>query len=161
MRGMSKQALAQAMDFDSPYVSHMESGRHKPGGDFARLADEALNAGKAIWRRWATTSRPGPRRHGERRSPTPCSLRNAHDVPLLDQLSLRCAISHRSPVALLRRRSANGFGTHEAGKLREHASRRFKSCRGHRTQGQSRRYPLPGWPFAVSGAVPHACRSKP
>ncbi|MFD7055964.1 hypothetical protein ACFWBS_43890 [Streptomyces mirabilis] len=118
------------MDFDSPYVSHMESGRRMPGGDFARLADEALNAGKAIWRRWATTSRPGPRRHGERRSPTPCSLRNAHDVPLLDQLSLRCAISHRSPVALLRRRSANGFGTHEAGKLREHASRRFKSCRG-------------------------------
>ncbi|KPI06365.1 helix-turn-helix transcriptional regulator [Streptomyces mirabilis] len=37
---MSKQALAQAMDFDSPYVSHMESGRHKPGGDFARLALE-------------------------------------------------------------------------------------------------------------------------
>ncbi|MDU8991980.1 helix-turn-helix transcriptional regulator [Streptomyces mirabilis] len=46
---MSKQALAQAMDFDSPYVSHMESGRRMPGGDFARLADEALNAGKAIW----------------------------------------------------------------------------------------------------------------
>ncbi|MET7892961.1 helix-turn-helix domain-containing protein [Streptomyces mirabilis] len=104
MRGMSKRALAQAMDFDPSYVSHMESGRHKPGGDFAR------------------------------RSPTPCSIRNAHDAPLLDQLSLRCAISHRSPVALLRRRSANGFGTHEAGQLREHASRRFKSCRGHRTQ---------------------------
>ncbi|MCX5090920.1 helix-turn-helix domain-containing protein [Streptomyces sp. NBC_00365] len=50
---MSKRALAQAMDFDSSYVSHMESGRHKPCGDFARLADEALNAGKAIWRRWA------------------------------------------------------------------------------------------------------------
>ncbi|WP_443077783.1 helix-turn-helix domain-containing protein [Streptomyces sp. NBC_01450] len=110
MRGMSRRALAQAMDFDSSYVSHMESGRHKPGGDFARLADEALNAGKAIWRRWATTSRPGPRRHGERRSPTPCSIRNAHDVPLLGQLSLRRAISHRSPVAPLRRRSANGFG---------------------------------------------------
>jgi hypothetical protein len=128
MRGMSKQALAQAMDFDSSYISHMESGRHKPGGDFAR------------------------------RSPTPCSIRNAHDVPLLDQLSLQCAISHRSPVALLRRRSANGFGTHEAGKPREHASRRFESCRGHGTQGQSRRCPLPGRLFAVSGAVPHACR---
>ncbi|MER5820830.1 hypothetical protein ABT086_00530 [Streptomyces mirabilis] len=34
------------MDFDSPYVSHRESGRHKPSGDFARLADEALNAGR-------------------------------------------------------------------------------------------------------------------
>ncbi|WP_181648619.1 hypothetical protein [Streptomyces sp. WAC00263] len=34
------------MDVDSPYVSHRESGRHKPGGDFAHLADEALNAGR-------------------------------------------------------------------------------------------------------------------
>lgn len=39
--------FAQAMDFDSPYVSHRESGRHKPGGDFARLADEALNSRQA------------------------------------------------------------------------------------------------------------------
>ena len=52
VRGLSKRALAQAMGFDPSYVSHMESGRHKPSEDFARLADEALNAGKAIWRRW-------------------------------------------------------------------------------------------------------------
>ncbi|MFE3382659.1 helix-turn-helix domain-containing protein [Streptomyces anulatus] len=52
VRGMSKRALARAMGFDPSYVSHVESGRHKPSEDFARLADEALNAGKSIWRRW-------------------------------------------------------------------------------------------------------------
>lgn len=52
VRGMSKRALALAMGFDPSYVSHVESGRHKPSEEFSRLADEALNAGKAIWRRW-------------------------------------------------------------------------------------------------------------
>ncbi|WNI31274.1 helix-turn-helix transcriptional regulator [Streptomyces sp. ITFR-6] len=52
VRGMSKRALARAMGFDPSYVSHMESGRHKPTEEFARLSDETLNAGKAIWRRW-------------------------------------------------------------------------------------------------------------
>ncbi|MFF3750966.1 multiprotein-bridging factor 1 family protein [Streptomyces sp. NPDC002018] len=52
VRGLSKRALATAMRFDPSYVSHVESGRHKPSEDFARRADEAMNAGKAIWRRW-------------------------------------------------------------------------------------------------------------
>ncbi|MEE1829271.1 helix-turn-helix transcriptional regulator [Streptomyces sp. BE20] len=52
VRGLSKRALARQMGFDPSYVSHVESGRHKPTEDFARRADEALNAGKAIWRRW-------------------------------------------------------------------------------------------------------------
>ncbi|WP_406202697.1 helix-turn-helix domain-containing protein [Kitasatospora sp. NBC_01560] len=52
VRGLSKRALAGKMGFDPSYVSHMESGRHKPTEEFARLADETLNAGKAIWRRW-------------------------------------------------------------------------------------------------------------
>ncbi|MFE7141121.1 hypothetical protein ACFVAG_25525 [Streptomyces sp. NPDC057644] len=29
--------------------------------DFARLADEALNAGKSIWRRWRTCEKTGAR----------------------------------------------------------------------------------------------------
>ncbi|MFE2727572.1 multiprotein-bridging factor 1 family protein [Kitasatospora sp. NPDC059327] len=64
VRGLSKRALAREMGFDPSYVSHVESGRHKPTEDFARRADEALNAGKAIWRRWTeydagrTRSRP-------------------------------------------------------------------------------------------------------
>ncbi|MEV0317143.1 helix-turn-helix domain-containing protein [Streptomyces sp. NPDC050658] len=49
---MSKRTLALAMGFDPSYVSHVESGRHNPSEEFSRLADEALNAGKAIWRRW-------------------------------------------------------------------------------------------------------------
>ncbi|MEV0599862.1 helix-turn-helix transcriptional regulator [Streptomyces sp. NPDC050315] len=52
VRGMSKRALALAMGFDPSYVSHMESGRTEPREEFSRRADEALNAGKAIWKRW-------------------------------------------------------------------------------------------------------------
>ncbi|MEU6442479.1 hypothetical protein [Streptomyces sp. NPDC047046] len=33
-------------------MSHVESGRHKPTGDFARRAEETLNAGKALGKRW-------------------------------------------------------------------------------------------------------------
>jgi transcriptional regulator with XRE-family HTH domain len=54
VRGLSKRALALQMGFDPSYVSHIESGRHKPTEDFARLADEKLNAGKAIWQRFTT-----------------------------------------------------------------------------------------------------------
>ncbi|MGW1629146.1 peptide deformylase [Streptomyces anthocyanicus] len=52
VRGMSKKVLAERMGFHPSYVSHMESGRTKPSEDFARRADETLNAGKAIWHRW-------------------------------------------------------------------------------------------------------------
>ncbi|GAA2875042.1 helix-turn-helix domain-containing protein [Streptomyces mexicanus] len=52
VRGMPKKVLAELMGFHASYVSHMESGRHKPTEDFARRADETLNAGKAIWRKW-------------------------------------------------------------------------------------------------------------
>ncbi|MFI5689752.1 helix-turn-helix domain-containing protein [Streptomyces sp. NPDC051636] len=52
VRGILKKALAELMGFHPSYVSLMESGRHKPTADFARRAEETLNAGKAIWRRW-------------------------------------------------------------------------------------------------------------
>ncbi|MHC0430419.1 helix-turn-helix domain-containing protein [Streptomyces sp. O3] len=64
---MSKRALALAMGFDPSYVSHVESGRHKPTEEFARLADEHLNAGKAIWRRWCDYEQARTR---TRRQPT-------------------------------------------------------------------------------------------
>ncbi|MFE2106563.1 multiprotein-bridging factor 1 family protein [Kitasatospora sp. NPDC059463] len=68
VRGLPKRELARQMGFDPSYVSHMESGRHKPTEDFGRRAEEILNAGKAIWRRWleyeAAKSRAAP-------SPTP------------------------------------------------------------------------------------------
>lgn len=52
VRGKSQRKLADAMGFAPSYVSHIESGRHRPTEGFARRADEVLNAGKAIWRRW-------------------------------------------------------------------------------------------------------------
>ncbi|MEU3030013.1 helix-turn-helix domain-containing protein [Streptomyces incarnatus] len=69
MRGMSKRALAQAMGFDPSYVSHVESSRHRPTEEFARLADEALNAGKAIWRRWCDYEQAKTREARAKRPP--------------------------------------------------------------------------------------------
>lgn len=44
-RGLSKKQLAAEMGFDPSYVSHVEARRHRPTEDFARRADQALDAG--------------------------------------------------------------------------------------------------------------------
>ncbi|UGQ10416.1 helix-turn-helix domain-containing protein [Yinghuangia sp. ASG 101] len=72
VRGMSKRALAHAMGFDPSYVSHMESGRHKPSEDFARIADDALSAGKRIWRRWRDYEQARIRAGSARRALAAC-----------------------------------------------------------------------------------------
>ncbi|MGA4840534.1 helix-turn-helix domain-containing protein [Streptomyces sp. G45] len=78
VRGMSKRALALAMGFDPSYVSHVESGRHKPTEEFARLADEHLNAGKAIWRRWCDYEQARTR---TRRQPAAPPAQRRHEQP--------------------------------------------------------------------------------
>ncbi|MCR8944095.1 helix-turn-helix transcriptional regulator [Streptomyces sp. OUCMDZ-4982] len=91
---MSKRALALAMGFDPSYVSHVEPGRHKPSEEFSRLADEALDAGKAIWRRWcdyeqakARTRRPAASPPAQRRPEQPYATGSAlvveHDAARL------------------------------------------------------------------------------
>lgn len=91
--GMAKKTLAAVMGFDPSYVSHMESGRHKPTEDFARRADEALNAGKVIWKRWcdyeaakARTAKQMPpiRRRTEQPYATGSALIVEHDAARLD-----------------------------------------------------------------------------
>lgn len=62
--GLAKRALAVKMGFDPSYVSHIEAGRHKPTEDFARKADDALNSGDAIWRRWRDYETVRTRGHG-------------------------------------------------------------------------------------------------
>lgn len=52
VRGMSKKRLAAQMGFDPSYISHVESGRHRPTEDFARRAESVLNSSHALWRRW-------------------------------------------------------------------------------------------------------------
>ncbi|MFI9206121.1 peptide deformylase [Streptomyces sp. NPDC053048] len=95
VRGLSKRALASAMGFDPSYVSHVESGRHKPTEDFARRADEALGAGKAIWKRWCdyeaakarggrTAAPPTPRAAAEQPYATGSALVVEHDAARLD-----------------------------------------------------------------------------
>jgi len=95
VRGMAKKALAELMGFHPSYVSHVESGRHKPTEDFARRADETLNAGKAIWRRWseyesararqttAAAAVPAPRQ-AEQPYATGSAIVVAHDAARLD-----------------------------------------------------------------------------
>lgn len=96
VRGMPKKALAELMGFHPSYVSHVESGRHKPTEDFARRADETLNAGKAIWRKWCdyetakarearanTTAVSAPRR-SEQPYATGSAIVVEHDAARLD-----------------------------------------------------------------------------
>ncbi|MGV9576695.1 helix-turn-helix domain-containing protein [Streptomyces sp. NPDC003509] len=94
VRGLAKRELARRMGFDPSYVSHVESGRHKPTEDFARRAEEALNAGKAIWKRWLeyetarapvapTAVAPAPRR-SEQPYATGSAIVVEHDAARLD-----------------------------------------------------------------------------
>jgi transcriptional regulator with XRE-family HTH domain len=71
-RGLSKRALAAAMGFDPSYVSHVEGRRHRPTEDFARRAENALDAGGVIWESYAAyeavrQSAPTPRAPMQRR----------------------------------------------------------------------------------------------
>jgi len=53
-RGLSKKNLAAAMGFSASYLSHIEAGRMNASEQFARKAEEALDAGgelAAAWRR--------------------------------------------------------------------------------------------------------------
>jgi transcriptional regulator with XRE-family HTH domain len=51
-RGLSKKQLAAQMGFDPSYVSHVEARRHRPTADFARRAEQVLQAGGALWRQF-------------------------------------------------------------------------------------------------------------
>jgi transcriptional regulator with XRE-family HTH domain len=51
-RGLSKKALAELMANDRTYVSHIEGCSLAPTEDFTRRAEDALNAGGALWGRW-------------------------------------------------------------------------------------------------------------
>ncbi|WP_435245819.1 helix-turn-helix domain-containing protein [Streptomyces sp. NRRL F-5630] len=94
VRGLSKRGLALKMGFDPSYVSHVESGRHKPTGDFARRSEETLNAGKALWKRWldyeaaknrtAPAAAPPAPRRPEQPYATGSAIIVAHDGARLD-----------------------------------------------------------------------------
>ncbi|WP_327643720.1 helix-turn-helix transcriptional regulator [Micromonospora zamorensis] len=51
-RAMSKKSLASRIGFDPSYVSHIESGRHKPTEEFARRVEAVLESGNRIWQRY-------------------------------------------------------------------------------------------------------------
>jgi peptide deformylase/transcriptional regulator with XRE-family HTH domain len=67
VRGMSRTAVAVAMGYSRSYVSKVESGHERPSREFAKAADDALNAGGALRRAWREheahrpiTARPAP-----------------------------------------------------------------------------------------------------
>jgi peptide deformylase len=67
VRGMSRTAVAVAMGYSRSYVSKVESGHERPSREFAKAADDALNAGGALRRAWReheahrpVTGRPAP-----------------------------------------------------------------------------------------------------
>jgi transcriptional regulator with XRE-family HTH domain len=53
VRGFSQKRLAHAMGYDASYVSKIETGHQNPTRDFARRADEILEAGGGLIRRWS------------------------------------------------------------------------------------------------------------
>ncbi|WP_093802096.1 peptide deformylase [Streptomyces sp. Wb2n-11] len=55
VRGLSKAALAQRLNIDPSYVSHLEAGREHGSSQLARRADTELDAGGALWRAWQRT----------------------------------------------------------------------------------------------------------
>ncbi|MGF1426859.1 helix-turn-helix domain-containing protein [Kitasatospora sp. LaBMicrA B282] len=105
VRGLPKRELVHRMGFDPSYVSHVESGRHKPTEDFARRAEEILNAGKGIRRRWldyegaksrmtASAVPPSPRRP-EQPYATGSAIIVAHDGAHLDYDGSRYRLTMR------------------------------------------------------------------
>jgi transcriptional regulator with XRE-family HTH domain len=113
VRGLSKKALATLMGFHPSYISHLEAGRHRPTADFARRADETLNAGKAIWRRWSdyetarardgavpaqATPAPPPAPRGEQPYAASSALLVEHDAARLDYDGQRYRLAMRRLV---------------------------------------------------------------
>ncbi|MFF7644079.1 helix-turn-helix domain-containing protein [Streptomyces canus] len=54
-RGLSKKALADRLNVDRSYISHLEAGREHGSPALARRADTELDAGGALWTAWQGT----------------------------------------------------------------------------------------------------------
>jgi transcriptional regulator with XRE-family HTH domain len=67
--GLSKKALARRLAFDPSYISHIESGRHRPSEDFAVRADDALGGGGKLHRLWTRLHQATPARGGRSAPP--------------------------------------------------------------------------------------------
>jgi peptide deformylase len=71
VRGLSKAALAQRLNIDPSYVSHLEAGREHGSSQLARRADTELDAGGALWQAWqGTDASPQTSEPGEQPSGT-------------------------------------------------------------------------------------------
>lgn len=64
VRGLSQKRLAAEMAYDPSYVSKIETGQQQPTHEFARRADEVLNAGGSLIRRCRDYTSSRPAQHG-------------------------------------------------------------------------------------------------
>src|SRR3954454_19439976 len=85
VRTFSQKRLAREMGYDASYVSKIESGHQAPTRDFARRADEILQAGGVLTRRWSafSTARGQARPpHAAAHARAPVDDAAAHPMPL-------------------------------------------------------------------------------
>jgi peptide deformylase len=78
VRGLSQNALAEKMSYDRSYISKIESGRERPTVDFARVADDVLQAGGALHRAFRDFERL---RSHDRPGRAPAAASDPADVP--------------------------------------------------------------------------------
>jgi transcriptional regulator with XRE-family HTH domain len=114
-RGLSKKALAELMAYDRTYVSHIEGRSLAPTEDFTRRAEDALNAGGALWGRWqaltaarALTDPPAP-------PPVDRELRTVEFVAwLADHSATDFRATYEAVAALAHRLDGESTSTHHA-----------------------------------------------
>src|SRR5690349_11261760 len=76
VRNLSQNALAAKMAFSRSYISKIETGAERPSVDFARVADDVLQAGGAIRRAFADYDRHRADNPAEPRFPPLSELAN-------------------------------------------------------------------------------------
>jgi peptide deformylase len=74
VRNLSQNALAAKMAYTRSYISKIETGAERPSADFARVADDVLQAGGAIRRAFADYERSREEGPAERRVPPSSEL---------------------------------------------------------------------------------------
>jgi transcriptional regulator with XRE-family HTH domain len=109
VRGLSKKRLAAQMGFDPSYISHIESGRHRPTADFVRRAESVLNSSHALWRRWQNYD-AARRAAGADAVPREAPVANASAAIVVDHEDSRLRYGDGYYRVLTRRRLRNAGG---------------------------------------------------
>ncbi|MFI5956974.1 helix-turn-helix domain-containing protein [Cryptosporangium sp. NPDC051539] len=105
--GLSKKALARRMSFDPSYVSHIESGRHRPTEDFARRADDVLGSGGRLWLLWREYDRSRHEAATGPAAPTSATAADPHSDLVVEREEASMRFDGRNYVMTIRRHLHN------------------------------------------------------